>query len=78
MNEKRNDHQKGGTGRDRGVQRDPQERGRRDQNPEQDRTRTGQVGGEDREDTARQGQRGSQKSGIGQQKPGRDMQEDVE
>ena len=78
MNEKRNDRQEGGAGRDRGVKRDPQQGGRQGQKPEQDRTRTGQVGGEDREDTARQGQRGPQKGGIGQQKPGRDMQEDVE
>jgi hypothetical protein len=67
MNEKRNDRQQGG--RDGGMNRE-----RKDQNP--DRTRTGQVGGGEREDTARQGQR--QKGGIGQPKPDRDIEEDLE
>ena len=50
MNEKRNDRQQGGVGRDGGMNRE-----RKEQTPE--RTRTGQEGGAEREDTARQGQR---------------------
>ena len=72
MNEKRNDRQQGGAGRDGGMNRE-----KKDQQP--DRTRTGQAGeGERREDTARQGQRGAQKGGIGQQKPAPNLEEDVE
>lgn len=71
MNEKRNDRQQGGAGRDGGMKKDPKE-----QNP--DRSRTGQAGGGEREDTARQGQRGGQKGDIGQQKPGRKLEDDVE
>ncbi len=83
MNEKRNDRQQGGTGRDGGMNKDPQQQGGRQgrDDLEQDRSRTGQVGGgAAKEDTARQGQRGQEqkKGGIGQQKPGRDMDEDVE
>ena len=76
MNEKRNDRQQGGAGRDGGMNREKKE-----QNPERkeqipDRTRTGQVGGGEREDTARQGQR--QKGGVAPQRPDRDIEEDLE
>ena len=79
MNEKRNDRQPDKTGRDGGMQKDPQPGQNREQ---QDRSRTGQVGGgEAQEDKERQGQRGEQgpqKGGIGQPKPARDMDDDVQ
>jgi hypothetical protein len=79
MNEKRNDRQQDKTGRDGGMQRDPQPGRDREQ---QDRSRTGQVGGgeaqEDKERQGQRGQQGQQKGGIGQPKPGREMDEDVE
>ena len=70
MNEKRNDRQQGGAGRDQGMKREKKE-----QNP--DRTRTGQAGADERrEDTARQG-RGLDKGQL-PHKPGRKIEEDIE
>lgn len=76
MNEKRNDRQQGGTGRDGGMKEDQGGQDRQDQ--QQDRTKTGQVGGGQQrrqdEDRSRQGQN----KDPNQPKPGRDIEEDIE
>ena len=79
MNEKRNERQPDKTGREGGMQRDPQPGRDREQ---QDRKPTGQEGGaeapEEKERQGQRGQQGHQKGGIGQPKPARDMDDDVQ
>ncbi len=90
MNEKRNDRQQGGTGRDGGMKEDQGGQDRQDQ--QQDRTKTGQGGGGQQQDRTKTGQVGGgqqqrqdedrsrqgQNKDPNQPKPGRDIEEDIE